>query len=311
VAGQDRQDPRQGGLIDFTGAALAPARQARIEAAWCSPVVHTRLVTGGYTQAERWQVTTTDGCTAFAKCATDVHTAAWLRTEHDFYSQVQSPHLPRLLGWRDDVEAPVLVLQDLSGADWSSHWTPDRLAAVQAALNALAPLQPPAGLPALQDNIQITQGWLRVAQDPQAAIQAGLCDAAWLLPRLPSLLRLADATALSGTQLVHLDVRSDNVCTNHQGHAWLVDWNWACRGDARFDPAYWAPSVALEGGPLPWQWVAAHERTASQVALLAGFLVSQASLQDGSAPPAVRQLQRRMAAVTLAWLQRCLGEISD
>jgi hypothetical protein len=69
--------------------------------------------------------------------------------------------------------------------------------------------------------------------------------------------------------------------------------------------------VALEGGPLPWQWVAAHERTASQVALLAGFLVSQASLQDGSAPPAVRQLQRRMAAVTLAWLQRCLGEISD
>ena len=61
----------------------------------------------------------------------------------------------------------------------------------------------------------------------------------------------AEAEAvLDGTDLLHLDVRSDNLCFVGS-RAVLVDWNWACRGNGLVDLAGWVPSLHAEGGPLP------------------------------------------------------------
>jgi hypothetical protein len=67
--------------------------------------------------AGRWVVDLADGSTAFAKVGTTENTANWLRTEHETYRPLTAGFMPRLLGW-DDVDAPILLLEDLSGAVW-------------------------------------------------------------------------------------------------------------------------------------------------------------------------------------------------
>lgn len=55
------------------------------------------------------------------------------------------------------------------------------------------------------------------------------------------------AAATSGDQLVHGDLRVDNVLVEAIGRAWLVDWAWGCRGRP------WADAVTLlcSAGAVP------------------------------------------------------------
>ena len=67
----------------------------------------------------RYIVSLPSGGTAFAKVAAFDYTADWLRTEHAIYEALEGqPHLPHLLGWHDDGECPVLLIEDLSEALW-------------------------------------------------------------------------------------------------------------------------------------------------------------------------------------------------
>jgi hypothetical protein len=52
---------------------------------------------------------------------------------------------------------------------------------------------------------------------------------------------------LAGDALVHVDVRSDNVCFR-DGHALIVDWVAAGIANPDLDVAAWLPSLAAEGG---------------------------------------------------------------
>src|SRR5688572_4651590 len=96
---------------------VAPALRARIEAVMAKRVAYARAVDGGgYTPAERWIVTFEDGDTAFAKTGTDVGTsliARWLRAEQRAYSAIEAAFMPQMLGWDDDGEQPLLLLEDL------------------------------------------------------------------------------------------------------------------------------------------------------------------------------------------------------
>lgn len=49
----------------------------------------------------------------------------------------------------------------------------------------------------------------------------------------------AVAAASDGDELVHGDLRPDNVLVEASGRAWLVDWAWGCRGQV------WADAVTL------------------------------------------------------------------
>jgi hypothetical protein len=73
-------------------------------------VVHWRKVTRGYTLAERWVVTFSDGSSCFVKGGDDVRHAGMaesiahgLRKEARIYSQL-SGFLPTMLGWLDTPE---------------------------------------------------------------------------------------------------------------------------------------------------------------------------------------------------------------
>ena len=67
----------------------------------------------GYIPAERSVVRFDDGSSAFAKIGTTLDTSKWLRFKHRMYSQTTASWLPKLLGWDDDGDTPILALEDL------------------------------------------------------------------------------------------------------------------------------------------------------------------------------------------------------
>ena len=95
----------------------------------------------GYTPAERWVVAFDDGSTAFVKIGVTPDTSEWLRVEHRMYSRTEASWLPEFVGWDDDGDAPILVLENLSGARWPPPWEPGNVDAVLKALGGVRRVQ--------------------------------------------------------------------------------------------------------------------------------------------------------------------------
>lgn len=260
-----------------------------------------RVLGGGYTLMEHWLVELDDGTRGFAKVAVDEPTADFLRDEYRVYSAVEGRFLPRLLGWDDDGERPLLVLEDLTGAHWPPPWRPDDVELVQEALDELHSTPPPAGLP------ELTMGelhtWREVEADPAPFLGLGLCSPAWLDESLPELLRASDRCEVRGEAFVHLDTRSDNICIA-DGEAKLVDWNWASVGNPMVDLAFWLPSLFIEGGPPP---IDVLPDAGELTAVVSGFFAPIAGLPPPAGAPTVRPLQLAQLKVALPWAVDVLG----
>jgi hypothetical protein len=265
-----------------------------------SPVVAARTVAGGYTNARREVVTLADGRTAFVKTAVDDQTRGWLAAEQRLYAAVRGPFMPRVLATDDDL----LVLEDLSDAHWPPPWRDGDVQAVLDALDELHAVTPPPGLPHPQESDDLRGGWPAVAADPEPFLALGLASPAWLETNLPALLEAAGRAVLDGDSIVHIDIRSDNVCLR-DGRCLIVDWNWAARGNPQLDVAFWLPSLALEGGPAPEQL--GGDLDPELAALCAGFFACRAGLPDVPAAPRLRAVQRAQLEVALPWAARSLG----
>ncbi|MDQ1043851.1 phosphotransferase [Streptomyces sp. V4I2] len=267
------------------------------------PVHAHRLTERGYSNVHRLLVGLDDGRSAFVKRAADPQTAGWLRDEHRAYAELGGSFMPRLLGWVD-AEHPLLVLEDLSSCHWPPPWSSQQVGAVLDALAELAACRPFPGLGKVTGTVHAQSGWAEVARDPAPFLALGLCSPGWLDRALLALLDASgDATCLDGDAVLHLDVRSDNLCFR-DGRALLVDWNLAAVGDARYDIAFWLPSLHAEGGPPP-------ESVASvppeHVALVAGFFACRAGLPVIPAAPRVRDVQLSQLRTALPWCARVLG----
>ena len=199
-----------------------------------------KRVERGYTPAQRWVAHLRNGSSVFVKAATNDMTAEWLRAEHLIYSQVDASYLPRMLGWNDDGARPVLILEDLSQALWPPPWSDSLVKAVLATLSEVRATSPPSGIPVL--NANMLNGWSIVASDPGPFLALRICAAEWLDEALPLLLEAERTAPTAGDQLVHLDVRSDNMCFSN-GRMVLVDWNHACCSNGLLDVAAWLPSL--------------------------------------------------------------------
>ena len=256
---------------------------------------------GGYgTNTAKWRVELADGRRAFVKLALDDAAVDWLRAEHRVYAHVRQPFLPALLGWHDAGGRTLLVLEDLAHAHWPPPWSRAQVDAVLAALDAVHAAEPPPGLPLLEDARERLDGWPQVTDDPGPLLATGLCSASWLEAALPVLAHASATAELAGTSLVHLDVRSDNLCLEGD-RVVLVDWNLACVGDPLLDVVAWLPSLRHEGGPEPWELVPDSRGLA---ALIAGFFASRAGLPPPATAPTVRAFQRRQAEIALPWAAR-------
>jgi hypothetical protein len=272
-------------------------------ASGAAPLRWQPVAGGGYAEnTADWRVELEDGRRVFVKHALDDLAAGWLRREHRVYAGLAAPFMPKLVGWRDG-ERPLLVLEDLGDAHWPPPWRDGDVEAVLATLEVLAATPPPPGLPPLEELREHLNGWELVADDPNPLLSTGLCSRDWLVSALPLLREAAAACDLSGGELVHFDVRSDNLCF-HEGRVLFVDWNLACFGNALFDVVAWLPSLRLEGGPEPWAIV---PDSGGLAALLAGYFASRAGLQPPPTAPRVREFQLAQSEVALPWAARELG----
>jgi len=275
--------------------------RAEVAAAVGAAAVRWEPVTGGGygTNSAHWRVELEDGTRAFAKVALDDMSAGWLRDEHRVYSAVSAPFMPELRGWHDEA-LTILAIEDLSGAHWPPPWRDGDVDAVLRTLELVAVTPAPPGLTELEELRERLNGWEDIAADPEPFLSTGLASRGWLDAALPRLREAAAGCDLSGDALLHLDVRSDNLCFR-DGRVLLVDWNLACVGNPLLDVVAWLPSLRLEGGPDPWEVVPDSNGLA---ALVLGFFAGRAGLPPPPTAPTVREFQLRQAQVVLPWAAR-------
>ncbi|HEV8564384.1 MAG TPA: phosphotransferase [Actinomycetota bacterium] len=272
-----------------------------------TPVAWREVSRGGQTAAGRWIATLDDGRSAFVKIGWTLDTASWVRDEHLFYARTRGlPFVPRMIGWDDDGESPVLALEDLSGAHWPPAWRPGDVDAVLAALAAVAATAPPPDVPNAVESQFGLDGWPEIEVDPGPFLALELCSAAWLENALPIFREAAPRAQLDGDALLHFDVRSDNVCIR-DGRAILIDWNFACVGNPLVDVAAWLPSLQAEGGPTPEQVIGHPEGIGEIASLLAGYFCAHAGRPAIPEAPQVRPLQLMQSRTALPWAARALG----
>lgn len=282
---------------------MTPVRDTSLAQMLGAEVVFRRRVQGGYTPAERWVVELNDGRSVFIKAAVNDLTAGWLRDEHRMYDALRAPYMPQLLGWRDG-DRPILVLDDLSAAVWPPPWTDEPVRSVLRMLEAVAATPPPPWLRPASTSGLLERGWRFVRDDPGPLLATGAVSLPWLEAALPVLLEASDSCQLDGASLLHLDVRSDNVCFRADGSAVLVDWNLAVVGNARLDVAFWLPTLVAEAGSTPESIL---PDAGPEAAFVSGFFAARAGQPSVPGAPAIRPLQLEQLRHALPWVCRELG----
>jgi hypothetical protein len=269
------------------------------------PVAWEEAPAGGYTKATRLIVHFADGGTAFVKAANDEWTTGWLRDEIAVYRHLRAPYLPEVLAL-DETDPPLIVLEDLRTGHWPPPWRPGDVEAVLATIAAVRATLPPPNHPSLAGLRDSIASWRHVATEPAPFLALGLCSTRWFEGALPTLLDADDEAPLEGDELLHLDVRSDNLCLGLPNRpAILVDWNHSCRGNADFEPIGWAPSLYRQGGPSPN--VLLPDADGRLVGLLAGFWAHRAPQPPPTPDSLLRVHQLEVLRITLPWAATRLG----
>jgi hypothetical protein len=262
-----------------------------------------RVQTRGYAMAFHAIAEFDDGSTAFVKAGAEEVTSQFLRDELRFYQSVEGSFMPRLLGY-DAGEPPLLVLEDLSEGRWPPPWDVAAVESVRRSLREVWATPPPDWVPPVTaERERLFGGWREIERDPAPFLSLRLCSREWLEAALPVLSAAAESAPVEGDALLHLDVRSDNICLTDRG-AVLIDWNWVHRGNPDVDLAAWASSLHLEGGPAPELLL---PEAGELAAALAGFFGARAGLPPPPTAPKVREVQRAQLEVALAWACRELG----
>jgi hypothetical protein len=123
------------------------------------------------------------------------------------YGLVSARFMPSVVGWHDDGSRPILVLEDLSAADWPPPWSEATVTRVLDVLEELHSTPPPGDLRLLEDLRDELHGWTEVARDAGPFLALGLCSSQWLERALPRLNEASGAAILTGDDFVHCDVR--------------------------------------------------------------------------------------------------------
>lgn len=284
----------------------SPADIDRVAKALGSKPLGWQPVPGlGNQSARKFIVDMPHGIRTFVKIAANDDSAGWLRDEYRVYGAVHGPFMPAFRGWHDDGEAPVLALEDLSiDAHAAEPWTDQSVAAVLLSLSEVAAARPPKGtlgIKATADELKAC--WKLIGEDPKPFLALGICSKKWLEESLIELWTAAQHAPFEGDDLLHLDVRSDNLFIR-DGWAILFDWNWSCTGNAVVDLAAWLPSLHAEGGPAPERLLTDDHGLA---AALAGYFALHAAKPPHATFPGVRELQFKQLRSALPWATRSLG----
>jgi hypothetical protein len=203
----------------------------------------------------------------------------------------------------------VLAFRALDGGICSPDWPDGQLDAVLHHLAEHRTTAPP-GLPVLEDHFgEAFDAWDVLAAD--AAFTAWPADRdgrPLLAPDGWTALARRARRAFAGDQLLHADLRADNVLWTGAGPV-VIDWAYACRGAAVFDPLYLLLEVARNRGTPPRaqaervlaRYGCAQQDATALLAALGGWFTWMARMPAPPGLPTLRAFQASMADAALGW----------
>jgi aminoglycoside phosphotransferase (APT) family kinase protein len=224
-----------------------------------------------------------------------------------------SAPVPRLLWIYDEAGWVALGFEDVDGRHPGDPWTKADLVLVVEALTKMAIDLTPSPIVmettasyAFQHDVN---GW-RIALERGERRLDPWCSTN--LVRLAELESLAP-TAAAGEALLHFDTRADNMLIAGD-RVFVLDWPSARIGAAFVDWLIMAPSVAMQAGPQPEEFISMFDlsgisthRFDAILCSVAGYFVVRALEPAPPGIPTVRAFQAAQGVIALEWLRRRLG----
>lgn len=296
--------------------------RAAIEAWLEDKVVAAGSMPGGFSPGLAARLQTRDDRRVFVKAvgpAPNPDSSAMHRREIEVV-RILPPEapVPRLLWSYDEGEEGwvVLVFEDVDGRSPAEPWQPEELDRSLDVLAALAGLLTPSPLP--QTTVGGVDGWPIIAgghwrklveERPERLDGWSLRHLDWLAE-----LEAGAPAAAEGDTLLHLDLRADNLLLTPD-RVVVVDWPHARVGAPWVDLLFFAPSVAMQGGPPPEELLsryppARHADPAAITAVvcaIAGFFVGEGLQPAPPGLPTLRAFQVAQGEVAREWLARRTG----
>jgi aminoglycoside phosphotransferase (APT) family kinase protein len=289
-----------------------------------SPVVSAQSQSAGFSPGVAARLRTEDSRRVFLKAASPdpnpLTPEAHRREARITAALPEQAPVPRLLWSHDEGEGGwvVLVFEDVEGRNPAVPWRADELDETLAALAALSELLTPSPLaPGMvvgrAGDWSVVSGlyWERLAEERPARLDA------WSAHHLDGLadLEAEASSAVEGDTLLHLDVRADNLLLTPEGRVLVVDWPHARVGASWVDVVFFAPSVAMQGGPPPEILLAHHpdgrradpEAVTAVVAAVAGFFTGEGLQPAPPGLPTLRAFQLAQGEVAQRWLSHRTG----
>jgi aminoglycoside phosphotransferase (APT) family kinase protein len=291
--------------------------RAAIDARCGARVIAAADQPGGFSPGVAARLRLADGRRCFVKAvhpAANPHAPDLHRREATVVAAMPADVPVPRLHWTID-QGPdawvVLAFDDIDGRQPTVPWRPEELQRVLVALEALAERLTPSPV----DLSWLGQAGELVNDDDHgwAALTGRDVDRldAWTKRHLDRLIALETqvASAAHGSTLVHQDLRSDNILLTATD-VLVVDWPHARIGQPWIDLLWFAPSVAMQGGPEPeallrrFRPAAIADPAAIDAVLsaIAGFFTVGSLLPDPPGLPTLRAFQAAQGAVARRWL---------
>jgi aminoglycoside phosphotransferase (APT) family kinase protein len=314
--------PPATGVRTAWGELPEPIRSA-VETLVGATVVEARSQPGGFSPGVAARLRLADGRRAFVKAvseATNPESPELHRREARVSEALpEAAPAPRLLGVIDTGGWVALVYEDVEGRQPHVPWRQDELRLVLDAITQLAATLTPT--PIELESLAVAHGddfdGLRCLRElRRAGDSLGDLDP-WLVRNVD---RLAEAEAgwerlAAGDTLLHVDLRADNLRLTPDGRVLVVDWPHAAVGAAWVDLLCMLPSVAMQGGPEPWEVFDDHpvarradpEAVTAMLCGLTGLFVANGREPDPPGLPTLRRFQLAQGEAATRWLRRRTG----
>ena len=288
-----------------------------------SRVVSAVSRSGGFSPGVAARLETADGRRVFAKAAgpepNPVTPQAHSQEARVAAALPAEAPVPRLLWSFEEDGWVVLLFENVEGRNPAVPWRADELGRTLDALADLSELLTPSPLP-LGGVVGDAGGWSVISEGHWRKLREERDDRldGWSARHLDDLAALeAEASdAVGGDTLLHLDVRADNLLLGPEGRVLVVDWPHARVGAAWVDAVFFAPSVAMQGGPRPEDLFDRHpysgdradaEALTAVAAAVAGFFTREGLQPAPPGLPTLRAFQAAQGEVARGWLERRTG----
>ncbi len=242
----------------------------------------------------------------------DTHKMHWREARVLAAMPSSAPVAPLL--WNYDEHGWVgLCLEDVDGRHPHEPWTDEDLSLVIAAARTLAKDLTPSPVAVERTAAHAfaagINGWRIALERNEDRLDP------WALRNLLRLVELeAEAPAAAeGDTLLQFDMRADNILISG-GRVFFVDWPAARTGAWWVDLVLMAPSVAMQGGPAPQEFLqrigvddVSPQALDAVICSLTGYFAVRSLEPAPPGIPTVRAFQAAQGRHAVAWLRARLG----